>query len=156
MNGMSWKVDTQSGVQRVVITGAITEESDFEPLAALKGGDVLHLDLAGVLQINSCGVREWIHFVRRLGDSAGGFELERCSPAIVRQLNMISNFHGSGAVRSVMLPYYCSACQREELRPFDLPQAGPAGRIEEVLPCPECGGELEFDDLPGSYVAFAA
>lgn len=157
MTLMQWKTETPNDRDRLVlISGFITEEADFQSFAALEGGDLLRLDLAGVEQINSCGVREWIHFVRRLAKSNRAFELVRCSPAIVRQLNTISNFRGGGAVRSVMLPYFCADCEREEQRLLEIPTSGPPPAIEESLPCSSCKGSMEFDDLPNSYMAFAA
>lgn len=154
---MRWQIQKLPEAGKLVLlSGAITEESDFRPLTQMAGPEPLCLDLGGIDQINSCGVREWIHFVTHLTRAAQSFELVRCSPAIVRQLNMISNFRGGGKVRSVLLPYICASCNHEDLLPLVLPVAGPPPSIEEVLTCPTCGGDLEFDDLPSSYVAFAA
>jgi DNA-directed RNA polymerase subunit RPC12/RpoP len=111
-------------------------------------------DLAGVEQINSCGVREWIYFTRNLAEVDRGFELARCSPAVVRQLNTISNFRGNGSVRSVMLPYYCAGCRREEYTFLDLSGEGDR-EIAEEIPCPRCGKAMEFDDIPDTYLSFA-
>jgi ABC-type transporter Mla MlaB component len=158
MSMMQWTVEPLPGrdeAELVRISGFITEEADFQPLAALPGKEALCLDLAGVEQINSCGVREWIHFVRLVTKSQRPLELCRCSPAIVRQLNTISNFGGGGTVRSVMLPYYCAACGREEHRLLDLPTTAAPPPIEEVIPCSACQGAMEFDDLPSSYMAFS-
>jgi len=144
------------GGQLVHLSGLITEEADFQPLIALEGPGALRLELGGVEQINSCGVREWITFVRQLSRARREFELLRCSPAIVRQLNTISNFCGAGSVRSVMLPYYCIACRHEEHRLLELSDVRLLPTIEDSVVCAGCGGVAEFDDIPGSYLAFAA
>ena len=153
MNSLKWTLDSQNERRLIVLTGAITEDADLGALAALDVAGNLAIDLAGVEQINSCGVREWIHFVRKLADADRSFELVRCSPAIVRQLNTIANFRGAGQVRSVMLPYYCPSCRSEERRAMELD--GGERTIPEELPCPKCGGTMEFDDLPATYVSFA-
>lgn len=157
MSTMQWTIEeTPDRGHLVQISGFITEEADFQTLAALQGPAALRLDLAGVEQINSCGVREWIHFVRRIAQAQRPLELLRCSPAIVRQLNTISNFRGNGKVRSVMLPYFCPDCEREEHRLHEIPTTVQLQHIEDVLPCPVCGADMEFDDLPDTYLAFAA
>jgi len=153
---MHWAVENLGDGRRIFVSGAITEEADFQPLIALGGDGRLSLDLAGVEEINSCGVREWIHFVRRLSEQAPSYDLVRCSPAIVRQLNMVSNFRGSGRVGSVMLPYYCGGCGEEQFRLLELPPEGASPAIANFVPCTSCGGEAEFDDLPESYVGFLA
>lgn len=154
---MHWEIDQAPGSSPLVrVSGRITEEADFQTLAAIAQEDTLRLDLQGVEQINSCGVREWIHFVTGLTRVGRKFELVRCSPAIVRQLNMISNFRGGGCVCSVMLPYYCSECGHEEHRLLEIAGPGVQPDIIETIDCTGCGGTAEFDDLPDSYLAFAA
>lgn len=155
MNTLQWKVEQlPDQVRLVVLSGAITEDADLRALATLDGPGQLSFDLAAVDQINSCGVREWIQFVRKLAETDRGFELVRCSPAIVRQLNTIANFRGGGQVRSVMLPYYCPSCRNEAHRPLDL-AAGAPREIPEELPCPTCSGTMEFDDIPATYLSFS-
>jgi len=152
---MHWAVERRDDTRLVHVSGSITEEADFQPLLALGDNGRLVLDLAGVDEINSCGVREWIHFVRSLSDASPAYELVRCSPAIVRQLNMVSNFRGAGRVASIMLPYYCAGCGEEQFRLLELAANGAPPAFAEVVACTGCGGEAEFDDLPESYVSFA-
>src|SRR2546430_1170150 len=119
MESFSWKIEDQNGEARVVLSGAITENSDFSKVLAQTPPKVT-IDLEHVDRINSCGVREWINFVNDLGKGGKRFALDRCSPAIVNQLNLISNFRGGGEVRSVLAPYFCSKCNREHHRVLDL------------------------------------
>lgn len=152
---MHWVVESLGDGSRIFLSGAITEEADFQPLVALGTSGRLVLDLADVEEINSCGVREWIHFVRSLSERSPGFEFARCSPAIVRQLNAVSNFRGNGRVASVMLPYYCGHCGGEQFRLLALGEGDTGPVITNLVPCTQCGGEAEFDDLPESYLGFA-
>ena len=151
---MRWTLDEDGlGARRLVLAGAVTEHADFSFVRALPPTQALALDLAGIEQVNSCGVREWVQFVSELDRAAIPFELCRCSPAIVRQLCMVSNFKGGGVVRSIVAPYYCEACGHEEHRVVDVLGAE-APEIEEAVACSGCGGQAEFDDIPSTYLAF--
>ena len=154
-NQMSWKQVQVDGEQRVALEGTISESTDFRSLAEISS-DMISLDLAQVEQINSCGVREWINFVNVLRESGKKLEFHRCSPAIVRQLNMISNFKGGGKVQSILAPYYCDHCDHELTVVVDVADIASPPEIAETIPCPECGEEMEFDDLPDSYLEFLA
>ncbi|MCA9548940.1 MAG: hypothetical protein KC933_02825 [Myxococcales bacterium] len=151
---MRWTIQDDVLMRRLVLSGDITEAADFSFLGALQGAERVAIKLDGVDQINSCGVREWIHFITELSESGVPCDLERCSPAFVRQLNMISNFSGAAAVRSVVAPYYCETCGHQTSRVLELTEGQAPPAIEERVVCPKCGGEAEFDDLPGTYLAF--
>src|SRR5688572_8525470 len=97
---MKFSVEEQSDATRVILSGDISEETDFEPILQIAGPIVL--DLAGISRINSCGVREWINFVVHLRQGGRELILERCAPVVVTQLNTIYNFTGGGQVRSVL------------------------------------------------------
>lgn len=151
---LRWSIDEHGiSARRLVLAGAVTEHADFSFVRALPPTQALALDLEGIEQVNSCGVREWIQFIAELERAQIPFELLRCSPAIVRQLNMVSNFKGTGAVRSIVAPYYCEACGHEEYRVLELSGAG-APRLEETVTCSGCGEPAEFDDIPSTYLAF--
>lgn len=154
---MHWTTEESDGGDCLVkIAGSITEEADFRPIIAVGKDRSLRLDLSAIEQINSCGVREWIYFVRSLGEVVRSLHLERCSPAIVRQLNMISNFRGSGTITSVMLPYYCEACGHEERRLLPVVSGTSPADIQDSITCSNCGETADFDDLPTAYIAFAS
>lgn len=151
---MSWHLeDATDHWTLVALAGRITEDTDFRELERAASARRLRLDLAGVEQVNSCGVREWIHFVSRLGRDGRQLELSRCSPAIVRQLNMVSNFRGTSRVHSVLLPYYCESCGAETSRSLELTDA--PLQVPDTVPCARCQAPAEFDDFPESYLAFS-
>lgn len=148
-----WRLEEAPEARRFVMEGEITEEADFSGvIAAAKERVVLHL--AGVRRINSCGVREWIGFLQRLQGQVDAVELELCSPVMVRQLSMIATMRGDAEVRSILVPYFCEDCDDERTVPLEMaPGARPT--LAETAPCPGCGGEMELDDTPESYLAFA-
>ncbi len=151
-DGLTWSLEESGATHRFVMRGEITEEADFSGVVAAATERVV-LNLSEVQRINSCGVREWIGFLQRLSSKATKVELERCSPVMVRQLSMIATMRGDAAVTSILVPYFCEACDDERTLPLEL-QPGRRPTLDECAPCPECGGEMQLDDTPESYLAF--
>ncbi len=157
---LEWHISEAASLTLVSLKGPINEDADLEPLAgALRDlfrdsrakPTRLRLELSGISRINSCGVREWVNFIRSLPPECA-VELDRCPPSVVAQLNMISNFAGSARILSVQAPYVCEACGNEEnvlvaVTPGVSPEIG-------AMRCRSCGGEMEFDDIQDSYFAF--
>jgi hypothetical protein len=150
---LEWKIEPEGNVTLVELSGPINEDSDFDKLlASLQSCSQVRMDLAGINRINSCGVREWVNFVRAQPGTVT-FEFENLSPPIVNQVNMISNFTGSATILSVQAPFFCTECNREA-RETVLVEQG-----KQPLPtaeCPQCGSAMEFDDFEDSYFAFLA
>ncbi len=159
---MSWRFVERPGVTSVEFSGDIDENSDFSELGRKLKGQVT-FELAGVRRINSFGVREWIDFVRDL-PAVSELTLVGCSPAIVVQMNMISNFRGAARVRSIYAPYLCDTCGEEHDELIELDTVGvPAKGIRRspnapsvCTPrvCPSCGGTTTLDEQPERYLAF--
>ena len=149
---LEWQIVNDGGVSVVKLKGPISEDADFNPLQAeLQSHGAIRFDMSGVGRINSCGVREWVNFVRAL-PGASKLELERCPPVVVAQINMISNFAGSARILSVFAPFVCDACGSEDevslqLTPGQIPDLG-------EVKCKSCGEVMEFDDVEDSYFAF--
>lgn len=134
----------------LVLTGRITEDAPLEKLEEeLEGSEIHTVDAAGISRINSAGTKRWLAFVAKVGKR---LRFKRCSPAFVEQLNMVANFTGGGEVISVLLPYVCPACDHEEERLLVLEDGM---NIADLLPCPACGDEMEFDALREQYLRFA-
>jgi hypothetical protein len=141
------------GASRVVLSGHLTELADFEPLLGKEGP--MTLDLAGISRIDSLGVHEWIEFVLGCERAGRSLTFERCSPVMVQQMSMISNFMGTRSqVRSLLVPYTCSSCGAEQMDLVEM-QRG-ALRIESAKQCPKCGALMELDEPPESYALLRA
>ena len=148
-------LDATENQTTVTLVGEINEESGLEALCdELSQASVVRLVLAGVNRINSIGVREWVNFMRSLEGKK--VTMEECSPAIVAQLNMISNFTGAATVTSVLAPLVCEECGTEETITVDTGRPVAVSEYESPRACPTCGAHaFELDDLPQSYFAFA-
>lgn len=141
------RVAQRDGATWVDLGGNINEEVDLAPLKQLPGP--LVLDLSMINRINSLGVRDWIDFVH--DREAAGIDLvfDRCSPAMVTQISMISNFMGARSrVRSILVPYLCPACSHEHLEQLDVTRGV---SVQPALGCPKCGAAMELDELMDTY-----
>ncbi len=151
---LSWRIKERPGFTTVEFFGEIDENADFAELRRrLTGNVVFHL--AEVRRMNSCGVREWVNFVRDL-PNVEELTFTHCSPAIVTQLNMINNFRGAARVRSFYAPYVCDECGNEEEKLLDVQSQFPNGNTNRVPPhiCSKCQKPMDFDDLPERYLSF--
>jgi hypothetical protein len=153
---LTWALDRVEGRLVARLRGEINENADLADLRRALFGDV-DLDLEGVTRINSCGVREWVNFVRGL-DGVKSLRFVRCSPTVVLQLNTICNFRGRARVVSFLAPYVCEVCHVDEYRLLEVDEHF-ADRSPFTVPafrCGRCGGALVFDELAERYLSFLA
>lgn len=146
-------IEKNGETAHVTIAGAITELADFSKVKALKG--VARIDISGVERINSLGVRNWTLFVRDA--EAGGLAItfERCSPVIVEQIAMISNFFGTRAqVASLLVPYFCEGCSTEHTQLIERAPKSPIA-VPPVNTCPKCGKPATVDEPENMYASLS-
>ena len=150
----SWKVEARNGDSlRVALRGEIDENADFSELRTQLRGNV-ELSLEGITRINSCGVREWVNFVRSL-TQVRALAFSRCSPPVVLQLNNIFNFRGRARVISFMAPYVCEMCRADEYKLLNVQEHFPdRGATVPGFLCRRCGGVMVLDELPERYLSF--
>lgn len=151
---LSWQIEQGPDGTVVKFVGEIDENADFTELRhRLEGAVTFHL--GGIRRINSCGVREWVNFVRDLPEVTK-LTFTHCSTAIVTQLNMIYNFRGNARILSFYAPYVCESCNAETDKLLDVETQFPQGNIDQVpeFACERCRQPMEFDDLPERYLSF--
>lgn len=154
-DGLEIKREVHGDILWVRLAGNITEDSQIEELAKdLKPFVVL--DLLDVKRINSYGIRQWVNVMKKIHGEVKQLVFHRCPPAFVEQFNMISNFGGGGLVYSFFLPFYCEACDCEELELYSLP----GGKTPDDTPelpapaCEKCAKPLQFNDIEDEYFYF--
>ncbi|MBA3394370.1 MAG: hypothetical protein H0T89_17115 [Deltaproteobacteria bacterium] len=153
MRGLSWKISRDGERSVVQLKGSIDETAGFVDLVDELGATrTIRLDLGGVQRINSSGVREWITFIRKLPPGSP-VELERCTPVLVSQLNVINRFAGDARVLSVYAPFVCPHCKHEENVLLDV-GAGRSKLSLGSVKCSSCRKPSEFDDVEDAYFAF--
>jgi CheY-like chemotaxis protein len=149
-----FEVVDEGDLQRVYLEGDFTEGTSFDGLASRLTGRA-EFDAAGVRYINSQGSRRWTAFLRELPPTAE-YDFTRCSIAFTTQASLIPDFVGSGAVVSFMAPYHCDDCDRDEARLLQtaaLVRDGDSFAVPRFR-CPECDGQLCFDEIPERYFSF--
>ena len=147
-------VTPEGGV--LVLAGAIDETADLMGLLGKAQSGRLVLDLAGVTFINSLGVRDWIRMQAQATQSGLAIELRRVAEVLIHQLNMIIATRGTARVTSFFAPYACDSCGREDSLLVDaVANAEGLARLEPpAMTCPECGGQMAFNDFPERYFSF--
>ena len=138
------------------LSGTIDEQFDGKKIAAGIKGGVLLLDLAEIERISSFGIREWVDFVAVLSGKVQALWFVECSPKMVDQFNMVTNFGGSGQLISFYAPYRCDYCDDDRRRLVQVAQEWDqlkAGKMPERT-CESCGNQEYFDEDPGTFFAF--
>ena len=146
---------SQSGSETVVkLAGHIDEDATFANLD-LAGTNKVVIDLDGVTAINSCGIREWIKWIRTAPASTP-VTYKNCPKVIVDQINMVAGFlPDNGQVESFYVPYYNDDTGNEKMILF---KAGAEFKNGEVFPPAEVKGDegevMEMDVIEAKYFKF--
>jgi hypothetical protein len=135
--------------------GHIDEDATFAALD-LNGVQSVQVDLGSVDAINSCGIREWIKWIRSAPENVR-FTYQKCPKVIVDQINMVSGFLPANAtVESFYVPYYSDSSGTEKMVLFQKGVHFDAGKVtppEEVKD--DSSGELmEMDVIESKYFKF--
>ena len=135
---------------RIRLRGAITERAEFDTLDV--DGDRLVLIADGLRYINSSGLQRLWEFLKPLAKRCK-VEVERCSPALVTQLNLMPALADCCRVRSVIAPLECSECVAETDILVQVPDDGSAPVVPERT-CEVCGSAMELAELEERYFSF--
>lgn len=152
LNKVEINVEDQGATRVLTFNGTIDEEFDYKEL--LGTFEVISVDFKNLKMINSCGIREWINYIEKLG-SATQIQYKNCPQIIIQQMNMVSGFLTSNAkVETFYAPYYCEETDEEKMILLDSKniQDGKAPTITQ-----EINGEnveLEFDAIEEQYFKF--
>ncbi len=147
------RVESAKGVL-IHLEGNIDETTDFNQLIGPLP-PVLGVHCGGVNRMNSVGILGWLKYFGQAQSQGTKLFFVECSPAVVVQINAISNFLCGGFVHSIQLGYTCGSCGShftENRRVDELKKAGTAEIPDR--PCPKCGASAPFDDLPDEYFLF--
>lgn len=151
----SIKIDIDETSNHVVykISGMVDESFKQDQVPRIKAQTIV-LDLEGLKNFNSCGVREWVFLIRDL-EKYGQLRFKNCSIPMVDQLNMVPESAGNGIIESFYAPYACESHGESEYlitlnNDFHDIQAGIAPDVN----CTTCQKPLIFDAMVDSYFLF--
>lgn len=144
------------GIQCLRFSGTVDESFEGKKLAATIKCKTLVLDLADVKKISSFGIREWVDFIKTVGNSVEDIVLIECAPKVVDQLNMVGNFAGKGRVFSFYAPFRCDYCDTDARVMFQVDRDWEI--IKSMKPaeraCEKCGEPQYFDEDPSTYFSY--
>lgn len=146
------------GLDFVTYSGPLNAASEVYLSQLLPNlGDRVRFSLEHVTEVNSCGVRSWIHFIRSLDQKGARITLTDCPEAIVQRMNLIPSFKGAAEIESVFGSFVCDDCDQTEQVLFkegsNLPKPFSKIRLAEKQ-CPSCGQKMEFSEIEEEYFAF--
>lgn len=139
--------------------GTIDEAFDGKRLAASIKCSTLILDMGAVKKISSFGIREWTDFIKTVERQIQQLIAIECTPKVVDQLNMVSQFLGTkGQVFSFYAPYRCDYCDidRRVLFQVDRDHAAIRGLRPPEQLCETCSRPEYFDEEPASFFSYIA
>ena len=156
------EMEISGGIVTIRPVGVIDEDTNFSVILSFitelgASMQLLQFDLGHVSRMNSCGVREWLLLMERLG-SQTAYRFVNVSELIVEQANMIPNMFGRKGtqVLSFQAPYHCGNCDNDVavlIEPKQIIYEG-ARPVPPKLTCRKCAGTLEFGWLEEEYFAF--
>lgn len=144
------------GAEYVTLSGVLDEDNELESLAdkLATSKSIVVLLLGRVERINEVGATAFADFLDGIRERRARVVLVDCSPAVVAQLNALTESWSGLAIKSFEAPYFCPECDEPrtivcEATNFDGPPPSPP-----VKRCPECDYVMQFDDDAGTYFAF--
>ncbi len=143
-----------NGYTYLKLKGILDEDNLLANLLSQIQGRLLMIDMAEIERINSCGVRDWVNWLNQIQALGIAVILLRCSPAVVSQANMVTNFAADAFIESFYAPYVHPDTGEEQsvlLFTEEVRQNLPV-RAPKIFN--EQGEELEFDEFEESYFAF--
>lgn len=149
-SGLEIQIKEASLPLEISFIGRIDEDSTFDSVISLNESEVI-FNLSEVSFINSCGIREWIEFQKKLGPNLKIIYRE-CPQVIIEQMNIVKGFiKEGGQIESFYAPYY-SNNDDEEFKILISPSEVIDGKAPEKKS--ESGEVLEFDDIEVQYFGF--
>ncbi len=145
--------DTKSaGVLRLVLSGAIDENSDLENVFARITGNAV-INMRAVDRINSMGVHYWIPLVVRTS-AHHRLVFEEISYAMVQNAVAVANMFGTAELSSCMAPYSCATCKGNFTVTVTRDEVIASSPEAPVKRCARCQTPMEFDELDGYFSFF--
>ncbi len=154
---MSFNAEKKEEGSSVVFefSGHIDEDAQFNGLDFGQANE-FKINLEKVSAINSCGIREWIKWIRTAPESSK-IIYSNCPKVIVDQINMVAGFLPDNAkVESFYVPYYSEDSGNEKMilfregKEFEGSEVNAPDEIKDE----ETGDMMEMDVIEAKYFKF--
>lgn len=152
-----FKVDKSQQGDQLVLTfhGQIDEDASFEGVT-FDGAKNIVIDMDHVVAINSCGIRDWIKWIRTAPEGCQ-ITYRKCPKVIVDQINMVAGFLPDNAkVESFYVPYYCEETGNEKMVLFTEGKEFSNGQVTPPTDVKDdsSGDPMEMDIMEAKYFKF--
>lgn len=139
---------------QVRLKGSIDEDAILSNIT-FEDAKAIVLELGQISSINSCGIREWIKWLKS-APSGAAITYRECPKVIVDQINMVSGFLPEGAVvESFYVPYFNENTGNEKMVLFKAGQEFSSGNVNPPAEVKDENGEpMEMDVLEAKYFRF--
>ena len=135
------------------LEGTLNEDAIIESIDINNPTKVI-VNFELVSSINSCGIREWISFLKTFPETTV-FEYKNCPPAVIDQVNTISGFlPENGTVLSFYISYYCDSCENTDYLKGDGKKSRKEMDVPDFCKCSKCGEKAELDVVESKYFKF--
>lgn len=144
-------IEGDSNIMSLSFKGNIDEDFAWKDLLKQKSKNYI-IDFNGVTLLNSCGIREWIHFLNHLGSDSQVTYIN-CPPVIIHQMNIVAGLLSQNAiVETFYAPYFDEEEDQEVLKLLkvcDIKNGKAPRMVSETT-----GRDLEFDGIEKQYFHF--
>ena len=152
---LTFSLNDKASPKVISLVGSV-DESAADALNTLKSlpKGTYSIDLAGILSINSIGVRNWLNFIKDF-QTEREVKFSNCTYEFIRQVNMIPPFKGKGEIESFFAQFYCETCDNSFDLLFDA--KSPVDLLRSKLSsqrCPSCSTISECVESPNEYLTF--
>ena len=135
---------------QIALEGVIDEDANFDKIKSLKMNKFV-FDFDKVTLINSCGIREWIKYLKEIETATVTYI--NCPQIIIEQVNMVHGFiKKDTSVKSFYAPYFCEKCDTGKKILLNSNEV--VNMLAPMKKCITCSGELEFDEIEKQYFSF--
>ena len=154
---LSIQIEKSESEVTYIFKGGVDENFKHQEIPRIAAKNIT-FDLGEIDNFNSCGIREWVHFMKDM-DTLGPIKFKNCSITMIDQINLVPDTLGHATITSFQAPYYCPTCPTggELVCSIDVQQhlSSIQKKTSPQFDCPKCQQKLEFDALEESYFMFA-
>ena len=149
------EVKYKNNVLYVNINEEIGEDLSFPEIKFIEINKII-FDLEKLKLINSCGIREWVIWIKKIPPTGIDIIFQNCPRVFIEQLNLIEGLIPlGGAVESFFVPYYCSDCDNLHSK-YYVNKNGTKLVFPKNIKCSTCGSEMDIDVIEKKYFKFLA
>lgn len=132
------------GPEMYLLSGMIDAYLDISPILESSSPQLM-LNLKGIKEINSVGVKKWVEAMQQLKGSGKSVAYQECSSSFVSQCNFVPELSAGIKVHSLYVIFECEECDEYltkniETKDLDFDNLPPD------VSCPECNELMQTED----------